>query len=169
MTEIEYAIKRRVREIGSTKAGDDRPSKRQKESADPLLLTEIECAIKKRVREIGSPKAGGDSPSKRQKKSRSATVATENLGLKTDNDVALTFEDERFDAAVRRHVQGLEGNICYQSVANRVLRELKKIGRGVLLDNRLYRKSRDVSLITAYTQLSDDDANESEFDLSVVI
>ena len=136
----------------------------------PWLLTEIVYAIKKRVREIRSSKAGDDRPSKKQKKSRStigATAIDENpptasisIAQKKCNDVALAFEDKRFDAAVRRHVRGLEGKVYYHSVANRVLRELKEFGGRVL---RPHRKSRGLSPITAYTTMSDDDAKESEF------
>ncbi len=136
----------------------------------PWLLTEIVYAIKKRVREIRSSKAGDDRPSKKQKKSRStigATAIDENpptasisIAQKKCNDVALAFEDKRFDAAVRRHVRGLEGKVYYHSVANRVLRELKEFGGRVL---RPHRESRGLSPITAYTTMSDDDAKESEF------
>ena len=136
----------------------------------PWLLTEIVYAIKKRVRKIRSSKAGDDRPSKKQKKSQStigATAIDENpptgsisIAQKKCNDVALAFEDKRFDAAVRRHVRGLEGKVYYHSVANRVLRELKEFGGRIL---RPHRKSRGMSPITAYTTMSDDDAKESEF------
>jgi len=141
----------------------------------PLLMAEIVYAIKKRVREIGSPKAGDDGPNKKRKKSCYTTGATaidENphtgsisIAQKKDNDVALAFEDIRFEGAVRRHVRGLEGKVYYHSVANRVLRELKEFGGRIL---RPHRKSRGLSPITAYTPMSDDDAKESEFDLSVI-
>jgi hypothetical protein len=136
----------------------------------PWLLTEIVYAIKKRVRKIRSSKAGDDRPSKKQKKCQStigATAIDENpptgsisIAQKKFNDVALAFEDKRFEAAVRRHVRGLEGKVYYHSVANRVLRELKEFGGRIL---RPHRKSRGMSPITAYTTMRDDDAKESEF------
>jgi hypothetical protein len=141
----------------------------------PFLLTEIVYAVKKRAREIRSPKSGDERPSKKQKNSRSTTGATaidENppagsisIAQKKDNDVALTFEDKRFDDVVRRHVPSLLGEGHYHSVAKIVLKELKEF-RGRVL--RPLRKGRGLSPITAYTPMSDDDAKESEFDLSVI-
>ncbi len=133
MTEIVYAIKKRVRKIRSSKAGDDRPSKKQKKCQSTIGATAID----------ENPPTGSIS-----------------IAQKKFNDVALAFEDKRFEAAVRRHVRGLEGKVYYHSVANRVLRELKEFGGRIL---RPHRKSRGMSPITAYTTMRDDDAKESEF------